>query len=360
MNQTIEPLTFTVPLSFAAHAMAQQQGSQTQPTYLKALAVYAVDFYLRCMGIETDLEQSDWHDPWMAKLIDVADLRLKPYGKLECCVVQSDAEVLSISPDAEADRIGYMAVQLEPTLKSATLLGFTPTPAPNLPLTELQSLEQFLTHLQSLAAPNALTDALPEALIDALPDVLPDILPVAPPIAGTTPAPPVTAPTSQPASVPVPRPERNPSHPMINLRNWLEGIVETGWQPIEQVLGSSQMPMVAVRSQSQHEITVRQAKLIDVGMELEGQSVVLSLAITLNPDTSMNVLVQLYPAPGNSYLPPHLKLTMLSEAGELLQEICSREQDSYIQLRHFRGEASDIFEIQVSLGEVCISESFVL
>ena len=99
--------------------------------------------------------------------------------------------------------------------------------------------------------------------------------------------------------------------------------------------------MATVRGSEQFEIAVRQAKLIDVGMDLGDQSVVLSLAITLNPDTSMNVLVQTYPAPGSSHLPPNLKLTMLSETGDQMQEVCSRAQDSYIQLRHFRGEAGD-------------------
>jgi hypothetical protein len=310
MNQIVKPLSFTVPLSFEAHAVAQQQSPPTQQTYLKALAVYAVEFYLRCLGIETDPEQNDWRDPWMAKFVDVADLWLNSYGKLECCAVLPDAKVLTISPDAWTERIGYMAVQFDSALKSATLLGFTPTPVADLPLTELQPLEQFLTYLQSLATADA---------------------------------------PAEPSSI----------H-QIKLRKWLEGIIEPGWQQIEALLGRDQVQMIAVRAQNQYEITVRQAKLIDVGMALDGQAVVLSLAITLNADTSMNVLVQTYPAAGSSYLPPSLKLSMLSETGELMQAVYSREQDSYIQLRHFRGEAGDSFEIQVSLNNVCISESFIL
>jgi Protein of unknown function (DUF1822) len=148
-------------------------------------------------------------------------------------------------------------------------------------------------------------------------------------------------------------------HPstVTNLRKWLEGTVEAGWQIIE-----IQPPdqRVTVRGSEQFEITVRQAKLIDVGMDLGEQSIVLSLAITLNPDTSMNVLVQIHPTSGQPHLPPHLKLTMLSETSDILQEVCSREQDNYIQLRHFRGEAGDNFDIQVSLEQITIVESFVL
>lgn len=322
MNQIVEPLNFTVPLSFEAHAAAdaaiRSQLPQTQQTYLKALAIYGVEYYLRCLGIETDPNQSDWRDPWMARLIDVADLWIEPYGQLECCYMLPNATVLSIPPDAWADRIGYLAVQFAPTLKAVTLLGFTPIPVANLPLSKLQSLDQFPDYLQGLRHNSA---SRLESKVSGGAMAEQQVIKI------------------------------------INLRKWLEGTVETGWQTIE-AQGSNQL--AAVRGQEQFEIAVRQAKLINVGMDLGEQSVVLSLAITLNPDTSMNVLVQTYPAPEQSHLPPNLKLEMLSEMDELLQEVCSREQDSYIQLRHFRGEAGDSFHLRVSFEQVGITESFIL
>jgi hypothetical protein len=145
------------------------------------------------------------------------------------------------------------------------------------------------------------------------------------------------------------------SSPVVYLREWLEGAVENGWQ----VVAAPERTSSAVRGSEHFEITVRQAKLLDVGMDLGEHSVVLSLAITLNPDTSMNVLVQVHPAPGQRHLPPHLKLTMLSETS-IMQEVRSRQQDSYIQLRHFRGEAGDSFDIQISLDQVSVLESFIL
>jgi Protein of unknown function (DUF1822) len=333
MNQSTkppnaEPPNFTVPLSFEAHAAARNLQNSlplTQHNYLKALAVYAVDYYLRCLGIATEPHQSDWAEPWIAKLIDVADLWVKPYGKLECCYVLPDATTLHISPDAWGDRIGYLAVQFSPTLKSVTLLGFTPVPVTELPLSELRSLDQFLDHLADLDQTALISNTDKVQTVGA-------------------------------AMESVMNPDRQTTHPVVNLRNWLEGAVETGWQIIAAQDGRQR---VAVRGSDQFEITVRQAKLLDVGMDLGEHSVVLSLAITLNADTSMNVLVQTYPAPGQRHLPPNLKLTMLSET-VVLQEVCSREQDSYVQLRHFRGEAGDSFDIQVSLDQVNILESFVL
>ncbi|MBW4468320.1 MAG: DUF1822 family protein [Pegethrix bostrychoides GSE-TBD4-15B] len=327
MNQTVELASFTVPLSYEAHAMAQRLSSSRQ-TYLKALTVYAVEFYLRCLGIATDPSQSDWRDPWMAKFIDVADLWLEPYGKLECCPVLPEAELLEVAADAWADRIGYVAVQLDPSLKSARLLGFTSSPAA-LPLSELQPLDQFPRYLQRFdlafdPASNSASDSASNSASDSATNAVSN------------------------------------NRQIIDLRKWLTGIAEAGWQTIEEVLGSSSIQMATVRSPSQSGISVRQAKLIDVGMDLGEQSVVLSLAITLNPDTSMNVLVQIHPAPGNSYLPPNLQLAMLSATGDKLQEVRARTQDSYIQLRHFRGEAGDSFDIQVTIDRASITESFIL
>jgi hypothetical protein len=147
---------------------------------------------------------------------------------------------------------------------------------------------------------------------------------------------------------------------VIHLRNWVEGIVDAGWQSLEEIVGGDRLNLVPVRGTQPFEITVRHAKLLDTGMELGDHAVVLSLAITVNPDTSMNVLVQLYPKPGTSRLPANVRLVMLTEAGEVIQQVCAREQDNYIQLKHFRGEAGDIFEIQVCLDDLCIAESFVL
>jgi hypothetical protein len=145
-------------------------------------------------------------------------------------------------------------------------------------------------------------------------------------------------------------------NPVVNLRDWLDGVVEVGWQVVAAPEGTRP---IAVRASDHFAITVRQAKLLDVGMDLGDHSVVLSLAITLNHDTSMNVLVQIHPTLGQRYLPSGLKLKMLNET-MVLQEVCSRQQDSYIQLRHFRGEAGDSFDIEVILDQVSIVESFIL
>ena len=72
------------------------------------------------------------------------------------------------------------------------------------------------------------------------------------------------------------------------------------------------------------------------------------------------ILIQLHPGGGARCLPPNLKLILLSKAGKILQEVQSRTQDNYIQLKPFKGEEGKRFQIQVSLGSLSITENFEL
>ena len=90
MNSPLEPLTFKVSLSLSAHAQAeryhQRQGNSPKgkQVYLSSLAVYAVNFYLQCLGFETDFLNSYSNDAILSSLLNVGDLEIKNYGKLEC------------------------------------------------------------------------------------------------------------------------------------------------------------------------------------------------------------------------------------------------------------------------------------
>ena len=319
MSHTTEPLLFTVPLSFEAHSIAQHFQRQQLPSkkakqvYLNTLAVYAVDFYLRCLGFELNVDQSDSRNPILVKFMDVADLSVKQLGKLECRPVLSDQQICQIPPDVWTDRVGYVVVQISQTLKQATLLGFTQAAVAELPLSQLRSLSELPTYLNQIRQ-----------------------IPVTP--AATA----------------------SPDKPPINLRQWLDGAFETGWQTLEDLLGINNQELVLVRSKTQFKPDIKRAKLIDLGMQLGEQAVALPIAVTLNGDKTLNVLVQAYPGQEQTYLPSNLKLMMLSETGETLQEVCSRDQDNYIQLRHFKGQAGDRFSIQVALGNVSVTEDFVL
>jgi hypothetical protein len=157
MNCLTNDFTFTVPLTLESHQIAQKFHEQqsnwkkAKQVYLNTLAVYAVKFYLECLGIETAWSASGSWNPVMQTLANMADLELENIGKLECCPLLPEAQVCQVAPEVWSNRIGYVAVELDRSLTQATLVGFVPTANwQELPLSQLKSLEDLLEHLSQL------------------------------------------------------------------------------------------------------------------------------------------------------------------------------------------------------------------
>jgi hypothetical protein len=308
-------MTFTVPLFQPVHLISkhfsQQQSNQkkAKQVYLNTLAVFAVNFYLRCMGIKTDWNASDSWDPVMQAMMDVADLEIPNHGKLECRPVLPETQVVYIPPEVWSDRIGYVAVQLDQSLKEATLQGFVETVLiEELPLSQLRSLEDLLEHLSQIR---------------------------------------------QAKSVKM----------RVNLSQWFHNLFEAGWQSLETVLGTTDQDKFAfgLRSDSRlTEASVKRGKLIDVGLQLGSRAVALLVAITEDCEQKVEILVQVHPGRGETYLQPNLKLVLVSDAGVILQEVQSRNQDNYIQLKRFRGVREECFNIQVAFGDNVVTETFAI
>lgn len=311
MTRELSNLIFSVPLSVEAHRLAQQfcrqQSDRTKAKqiYLNTLAVSAVKFYLQCMGIETSWEASLSYSPVFQSLMDVADLEITFRGKLECRPVLPETNLLYIPPEVRCDRIGYIAVQLDSKLAEATLLGFTKTvpESGELPLKQLRALEDLLEHLHQIR-------------------------------------------------------QLQSTKMQVNLSQWFEHIFTDNWQTVEALLATRENLAFSLRSTSRlGEASVQRAKLIDLGLQLANQSVALLVAIA--PDVAkVTILVQLHPTNAD-YLPPDINLILLSD-GSTLQSVQSRTQDHYIQLKRFRVNPGECFNIQVAFGNVTVTESFTI
>lgn len=302
--------TFTVFLGTESHRLAQQFSRQHDRTkakqvYLNTLAIYAAKFYLSCIGIETDWSNSFSCNRVWQNLMDVADLEIPNLGKLECRPVLPDTQIVRIPAEVWSERIGYVAVQLDSALQEATLLGFTQTASKEeLPLTELGSLAELLAHLNKIAQ-SELTQR-------------------------------------------------------TKLSQWFENMFNTGWQPIE-ALFSTDVEHLAFglrRNFNLSNSALQAAKMIDLGLQLGSCSVVLLIAIAREADDKVGILVHVHPANGENYLLPNTKLTLLSDSGVVLQEVQSRSQDNYIQLKRFRGNYGECFSIQVAKSGVSVTETF--
>jgi hypothetical protein len=172
---------------------------------------------------------------------------------------------------------------------------------------------------------------------------------------------------SEPLAIPLPVASQEPSSvslqtSLVNTRTklsqWLEGVFEQGWQTIDTLINPEANLALSTR------ITHRgpkKAKLIDLGVQLGYQTVALLVNITEESDEKLGVLIQVHPTGGERYLPPSLKLTLLSKGGKTLQEVTSRLQDNYIQLKFFRGESGKRFSVELSLEEnIKVKEDFEL
>ncbi|MCC5667921.1 DUF1822 family protein [Nostoc sp. CHAB 5784] len=148
----------------------------------------------------------------------------------------------------------------------------------------------------------------------------------------------------------------------VNLSFWLEGIYDNAWEAIETfLLFNSNSLAFNFRSSSGFGVgSIKRAKLIDLGMEMESQKVVLLVALIPEDNQQVSIRVQLHPANGEFYLPVNIKLALLLESEEIIQEVQAREQDNYIQLKRFDGEVGECFSIQVAFDSYQITENFVI
>jgi hypothetical protein len=176
INSRLEPWTFTVPLALKAHSQAEQfrryqsNPNKAKQVYLNTLAIYAVNIYLQSRGFETDWEKSYSFNPAMQTLMDVADLMVKNYGKLECRPVLPKTEVVDIPAEVFSERIGYVAVQLNESLREATVLGFADKVVQSeLPISQLRSLNELPEYLNNIISTVNLSQWY-EGIFEALPN----------------------------------------------------------------------------------------------------------------------------------------------------------------------------------------------
>jgi len=143
----------------------------------------------------------------------------------------------------------------------------------------------------------------------------------------------------------------------IKLSQWLQGVFDEGWQAIDALINPEANLALSTRNT---ESGAKGGKLINLAMQLGSQTVALLVTITPETEEKLGSSIQLHPTGGERYLPPNLKLTLLSKAGKTLQEVQSRSQDNYIQLKSFKGELGKRFSVEVSLSDVSVKEEFEL
>lgn len=105
-------------------ALAQPNRQKAEQVYFNTLAVCVVHDYLQWMGISTKLNAGDSWNPIARLASDVADLQVTGLGVLECRPIRENQQICRIPQEVWGDRIGYVMVQIEDSVKAANILGF--------------------------------------------------------------------------------------------------------------------------------------------------------------------------------------------------------------------------------------------
>ncbi|MBD2438327.1 DUF1822 family protein [Nostoc sp. FACHB-110] len=315
----LNDLGIELPIPQTARTIAQKFANQ-QPTFAKAeqvrlntLAVLVVNDYLQMMGIPTNLKASDSWNPILQMCGNIADLEIPLLGRLECRNVQSHAQECLIPPETWEERIGYVVVQIDESLQQANILGFIQNVDTELlPLNQLQPLEELIERISQL--------------------------------------------------------KTSPIQPLVNLSQWFINQFEVGWQTVESLRELLAInPAYGFRgritaeeiSPHQPQTPTRRAKLIDLGIQIANYPVMLIVEISPESNTKTSIRLQLHPTGNQLYLPEGLKLTVLDESKVVFLEAQARSADNYIQLQ-FRGDIQERFSVQISLGDMTFTESFMI
>ena len=150
----IQENIFKTSISFATRIQAEQfRRRQFHPdkriqVYLNTLAISSVKSYLNSWGWNVDLATGDSWNPILQTMLDVADIDLPNYGKIECRVVLPDEKYVKIPPEVWCNRIAYIVVELNEFLTEARILGFVREATQiKVPLDSLESLTDLAEYL---------------------------------------------------------------------------------------------------------------------------------------------------------------------------------------------------------------------
>jgi hypothetical protein len=320
-------MCFHVPLTRLAHQYVQKviQKETSHPKfkeiYLNGLAIYAVDYYLRCFEIETHLE--DRASTIARILSEQSYLEIKGKGKIECRPVASNEQLCYVPIQSWSDRIGYVAVRFNSELTEATLFGFLP-----IVNTEQIALEKFQP-------------------IDDVFNYL-----------------------SEPQN-------------QVLLSQWLKDAFTTGWQSLDEILKKGerllanssgnfayqfrshpdreqQKTIKGAKAIALNSSDEQESKLRDIGLNFMDRSVLLIIAIAPENEHQIGIQIRLYPSLEEKYLPAIIHLELLSESGESLRDIIASQYDNWIQLPLIKAALNEKFQIRVSLDDLSVVETFTV
>ncbi len=320
---------FQVPLTRLAHQEAQQfyyehkNPQKAKQVYLNCLAVYAVEYYLKCLGIQTNKQQSDSFQLIPQTLSNIADLELEEGKKIECRPVLPNQNTCLIPAETWEDRLGYVAVQLNKALTQATLIGFLET-------VNCQEDEEVL--LSKFEPMNKLIEKV-TSLENS------------------------TSPTREKPAIF----QLTPSSPIMQITQWLQEETQQEWQKLKTLI-NPQLLEVAVRS-GQNLSMLNEAKWVELGKPIQltalSEPLILGIAFQTMEQSELNISVELYPNLNEKYLPTGLEMQILDENQQLAMQAMTKENNPYLRFS-LLAELGDRFSAKITFKEVSFVQEFMV
>ena len=312
MNTNAKSEIFQTHISLSAHVQAetfrryQSQGSKAKQVYFNTLAVLVANSYLNLIGWSTNLSQSDSWNPVFQTLMNVADLQIPSYGKLECRAVLSGESKVIVPPEVWSGRICYLIVMLDQDLKTGTILGFAEQINQiELPLGHIAPLSEFSSYLSQQKR----------------------IEPIA----------------------------------TANLSKWMTGELDHGWQRLDEVFA----PPAAMNFRSKLELVQlpsslgleSRVKLVKLGIKRE---YTIALVVNIQPldQNEFNVSVKVSNYLSDNYLPEGLELVIVDQASRAVMAAQANKMET-IEFC-FSAELEENFTVEIALEEQFLVEHFTI
>ena len=304
------PITISLKTRIAAAKFSRYhlQTSKAKQVYLNTLATAAVNSYLNFIGWSTSLENSDSQNPVLQTMMNVRDIQIPDYGKVECCSIVPGQESIVVSPEIWTKRIAYILVELEQSLNQAKVLGFLP---------QINKTSTYLSEFKSLA--------------------------------------------QFPAYLSQQRKSAKPS--TSNLSTWFAGMLDQGWQKVEDLFPNP--PALNFRNSRKLLDSLGESlspdidgvKLITLSDSLEySMALIIKLQAQNNGDFNVSIIV--CNRQTQDYLPEGLEILIIDEINHPVM-IAQANQTETIEFC-FSGKSGERFSIEMSLGDQVHLESFTI
>ena len=304
----LEEYGISLPLVQSAYSTANQfaaeqvNSDKAERVRLNTLAVYLVNEYLNLMGITTNITGGDSWNPIMRMSADVADLEITGFGYLECIPCKHPQSSYTVPPEVWSNRIGYIVVQIDDSLREGTILGFA-SRVQNGVISQLDSWDNLLIHLDRFKSRVTVKETL------------------------------------------------------VDLSEWLEGIVIAGWETARELLSASENNLAFSFRSTETEIdnSLRRGKRLDLG---DFGRVILLVELQDTESAEKIITVQVYPI-NRDYLPEQIQLQLLDDSDTVFATAISTDSANYLQLQ-IHGASGERFKVEVLAGNSIVKENFMI